>query len=135
MKLNGKVHREDAFDVLSSRQLLGIRRAARRGMRVKVNTVLVPELNSDHLPQVARAIKGQGASIMNIIPLIPLGRMSHLKAPTCSELKQARERCEAIIEVFRLCKQCRADAVGIPGREGGNSSLFGRLDLTPSYHY
>jgi nitrogen fixation protein NifB len=135
VKLNGEVHREDAFDILSERQLLGIRKAAKKGIRVKVNSVLVPQLNLDHLPQVAKMIKKQGASIMNIIPLIPLGGMSYLKAPTCSELRETRERCEAIIEVFRLCKQCRADAVGIPGREGGNKSLFGRLDLTPVYHY
>ncbi len=125
--LEGKIYREDAFDILSPRQLQGIRMASERGMRVKVNTVLVSELNLNHLPEVARKIKEHGAGIMNIMPLIPLGEMSHFRSPTCSEIREARGKCEAIMEVFRLCKHCRADAVGIPGREGGNGPLLGRL--------
>jgi nitrogen fixation protein NifB len=122
-----RTYREDAFDILSPQQLQGIRMASQKGMRVKVNTVLVSELNLNHLPEVARKIKEHGASIMNIMPLIPVGEMSHFHSPSCSEIREARERCENIIEVFRLCKHCRADAVGIPGREGGNRPLLGRL--------
>jgi nitrogen fixation protein NifB len=130
-RFKGKIYREDAFDIISPRQLQGIKMASENGMRVKVNTVLVSELNLSHLPEVARKIKERGASIMNIMPLIPLAEMSHFRSPTCSEIREARGKCEDIIEVFRLCKHCRADAVGIPGREGGNGPLLGRLGPYP----
>jgi nitrogen fixation protein NifB len=49
--------------------------------------------------------------------LIPLGEFDNLIAPTCDELREVRVTCEAVIPVFRACKQCRADAIGIPGKE------------------
>ena len=56
---------------------------------------------------------------MNIMPLIPVGRFSGLRAPTTEELKKSRAECEPIIKQWYLCKQCRADAVGVPGEEIG----------------
>jgi nitrogen fixation protein NifB len=51
------------------------------------------------------------------MPLIPLGSFSKERAPSCDELIAAREMAECVIPIFRACKQCRADACGIPGKE------------------
>jgi nitrogen fixation protein NifB len=118
VNLNGRNYFEDAFDVLSIRQLSGIEYAAKKGLVVKVNTVLVPELNLEHIEEVASTIKFMGASLMNIMALLPIGEMSGFRAPTCLDLEEARSKAERHIEQFRACKQCRADAVGIPGRAG-----------------
>ena len=107
----------EAARQLIENQLKGIEIAARLGMRVKVNTVLIPEINGGHVLEIARAIKQRGADIMNIMPLIPLGRLKDSREPTCEELIHARETCEDIIPQFRLCRQCRADACGVPGLE------------------
>ncbi|MBU7027303.1 MAG: hypothetical protein HXS48_10220, partial [Theionarchaea archaeon] len=45
----------------------------------------------------------------------PLGEFSGLRPPTCEEIQLVRKKCEHILPQFRLCKQCRADAVGVPG--------------------
>lgn len=124
--LNNRVYLEDAFDRLSERQLRGIKIAADAGIVVKVNTVLVPELNGDHLSDIALAATDMGAALMNIVPLKPLARMASVRPPDCRELDLARETCEKIIPQFRSCKHCRADAVGIPGK---TNRLFGTAPL------
>jgi nitrogen fixation protein NifB len=120
VKYNGQMARGiRAAKILLDNQLDGIKMAVSLGLVVKVNSVLIPGINDDmHLEKVARTAKNLGAYIQNITPLIPLGRFKHMEAPSCDELRWTRFRCERIISQFRLCQQCRADAVGIPGRKG-----------------
>jgi len=54
---------------------------------------------------------------MNIIPMIPLYKFKDLVPPECKELEEARAIAEKYLPQFRLCKQCRADACGVPGKE------------------
>jgi nitrogen fixation protein NifB len=64
---------------------------------------------------VARLTAEVGASLINIIPLIPQHELINNRAPDCEELRAAREAAEQRLPVFRHCKHCRADACGIPG--------------------
>ena len=106
----------EVAEILLARQLEGIRRASARGIVVKVNSILIPGVNDEgHLEYVARVARAAGARVQNITPLIPLGRFRDLAPPACEELRRTRVRCEQIIPQFRLCRQCRADAVGVPG--------------------
>jgi nitrogen fixation protein NifB len=96
-------------------QFEGLGMAAAAGMEVKVNSVLVPGVNDAELSKIAARAASLGATVMNIIPLIPSGEFRGRKAPGCGQLRAARKRCERTIPQFRLCKQCRADACGVPG--------------------
>lgn len=96
-------------------QLAGIEKIARLGAVVKINTVLIPGVNDHHVEEVARVTAGVGASLINIIPLIPQYEMEGRRPPECHELDAARTAAEKHLPVFRHCKQCRADACGIPG--------------------
>ncbi len=100
-------------------QLEGVRRAAEAGMLVKVNTVMVPDVNADHIPEVAKRVKEAGAYIINIIPLIPVPgtHFADLRAPTPRERKELQELCEPKIKQMRHCRQCRADAIGLLGED------------------
>lgn len=104
-----------AFQLIAA-QIEGIRKAAASGLLVKVNTVLVPGINDHHIGDVARSVARMGASMINIIPLIPQFEMSHISPPDCDELSAAREAAEKHLIVFRHCRHCRADACGIPGK-------------------
>jgi nitrogen fixation protein NifB len=116
--INGKkIKGEQGARELITRQLEGLRTASELGFLIKVNTVLIPEINMDHIQEIAYEVKNRGAYILNIMPLIPLGNFANKRAPTCDELIQTREIAESIIPIFRACKQCRADACGIPGKE------------------
>lgn len=102
--------------LLIDKQLEGIRLAAQKGIVVKINSVLVPGINDKHIPEVAKVTSGLGASILNIIPLIPQNEMRDIPAPTCQDLEEVRAEAGKYLEVFRHCQHCRADSLGIPGK-------------------
>lgn len=129
--LNGNVLTgPEGAAALLARQLDGIRLAVRRGITVKVNSILLPGVNdTGHLEEVARRTRALGAQVQNITPLIPFGHFRDLAPPTCAELRAARLRCERIIRQFRSCQQCRADAVGVPGARGTPAAGPDRLTI------
>lgn len=119
----------EAAETLIASQLAGIEAVVRRGVVVKINMVLIPGVNDHEAGDVARITAERGASIINIIPLIPQHEFLSLQPPSCDALQEARESAGRHLTVFRHCRQCRADACGIPG--SGND--FGELlyDHTP----
>lgn len=111
-KLEGELGAKKLIDA----QLRGIKKISDLGVIVKINSVLIPGINEKHIKEVARVTNELGASILNIIPLIPQNELSHLKAPTCSSLEVCRAEAGEYLDVFRHCKHCRADACGVPGK-------------------
>ncbi|MDR2587660.1 MAG: radical SAM protein, partial [Coriobacteriales bacterium] len=112
----GKLHTGlEAAEILIANQLAGIRAAADRGVLIKVNTVLIPGINSERIGEIARTVKEAGAGLYNIIPLIPNAKMADMPAPNCKQIDGARADAEKHITVFRHCQHCRADAIGIIG--------------------
>lgn len=105
----------EAAETLIRAQLAGIRRAAEAGIVIKINTVLIPGVNDGHVEEIARRTRAAGAALLNLIPLIPQHEMSGFPAPDCFQLAEARAAAERHLPVFRHCRQCRADACGIPG--------------------
>lgn len=108
---------ERAGEILIHNQLSGLVSAVEAGMTVKVNCVVVPEINGDHVATVAEAVHARGARIFNPIPLIPRGFFRRMRRPDDRYMARLRSECSRIIPVFSHCKQCRADAEGIPGKE------------------
>ena len=121
-----KIEGEEGAKILIKNQLEGIRKVSSAGITVKVNTVLVPEINGDHIEDIARAVSEAGASIYNIIPLIPQHELKNLQAPTCMEIDSARTKASKYIDVFRHCQRCRADAVGVPGKSEYGDQIYQR---------
>ena len=73
IKYDDEIYKDyDAVNILIKNQLDGVEKAAANGMVVKVNSVLIPGLNDEHIVEIAREVKKRGASLMNILPLIPL---------------------------------------------------------------
>jgi nitrogen fixation protein NifB len=110
---------EVAAAILMRNQQEGIKKAAEAGMLVKVNAVLIPGINADHLPAVAKRAKELGAYIINILPLIPVPgtKFENLTAPTAKQRKELQDRCEVDLKQMRHCRQCRADAIGLLGED------------------
>lgn len=121
-----KIEGVEAAEILIRNQLEGIRKVASAGITIKVNTVLVPEINGEHIETIARTVKEAGAKIYNIIPLIPQHELKDVKAPTCAEIDAARTRASKYIDVFRHCQHCRADAVGVPGKSEFGDQIYQR---------
>lgn len=115
---------EEAAAILIHNQLKGIRKIADAGITVKVNSVLVPGINSEHIEEIARTVSWAGATIYNIIPLIPQNELSDCEAPSCTQIDLARTRASKYIDVFRHCQRCRADAIGIPGEKDFGEQIY-----------
>lgn len=111
-----------AAETLIEAQVLGIAAASSQTKAViKINTVLIPGLNDDEIGEIARRTGELGASVMNILPLIPQMGMADRTSPDCAQLEAARAEASACLEVFRHCRHCRADAAGL--LEGKNSDI------------
>ena len=128
----GKIYKGyEAAKILIENQLEGVEKAAANGLVDKVNSVLIPGVNDEHIVEIAREVEKRGAALMNVLPLIPLAKMKHLRKPDCSMMEKVREEVEEIIPVFRACTQCRADAYGVPGKKSEDH----HLGMTPNSHY
>lgn len=142
-KLNGyilyhgkKIEGVSGASILIENQLKGIKKVAGSGITVKVNTVLVPEINGNHIETIAKKMGGLGVSIYNIIPLIPQHELKDYREPTCIEIEEARSRAGKYVDVFRHCQRCRADAVGIPGeKEVGDRIYQRRLGIKETFSH
>jgi nitrogen fixation protein NifB len=118
VRFAGKIYEgTEAAELLISKQLTGIKHVAQAGMIVKVNTVLVPTINNNHIETIAKTVAECGALLYNIIPIIPVRGTAFdaVSACTCTEIDDARRKAEKYISVFRHCQHCRADAIGVPG--------------------
>jgi nitrogen fixation protein NifB len=116
----------EAAEILIKNQLEGIRKVSSAGITVKVNTVLVPGINDNHIETIAKTVSEAGATIYNIIPLIPQHELADIPEPTCPQIDGARVKAEKYIDVFRHCQRCRADAIGVPGESDYGDQIYQR---------
>lgn len=103
--------------ILIDNQFEGLRQAGELGLTIKVNSVLTPGINDGQIPLIASRVKELGAFVMNIMPIIPQAELAHVVPPSEEYLGSVRKANEGIIGQFAHCKQCRADAIGLIGKE------------------
>lgn len=116
---NGRIYKGiEAGEVMVLKQFSGLREAVEAGILVKVNTVYIPGINDHEIVEIAKAISNY-AYIMNIMPLIPLGKFRNIRRPRREEMERVRKAASRYIRQFYHCKQCRADAYGVPGCSDG----------------
>jgi len=126
----------EAADILIKNQLAGIRKIADAGITIKINTVLINEINRFHIKEVARQVKAAGATLYNIIPLIPQHKLKDYVEPGCNDIDGARREAEKYIDVFRHCQRCRADAVGVPGKSNFSEQVYlGQLVVKETFSH
>lgn len=113
----------EAARILTNRQLQGLQMLSERGILCKINSVMIPNINDDHLVEVNKAVTSRGAFLHNIMPLISVPEhgtafgLNGQRGPTAQELKTLQDACEGKINMMRHCRQCRADAVGLLGED------------------
>jgi len=121
-----------AMQKLLDNQLAGIRLLSRQGVLIKVNIVMIPGVNEAHIPEVVQAVKAAGASLTNIMPLIPASgsAFAHLPQTSNKDVSTMREKCQVYLPQMRHCQQCRADAIGLLTQD--RSAEFRELPACPS---
>jgi nitrogen fixation protein NifB len=134
--LDGVVYEgAEGASILIEAQKRGIKKTADLGFLVKINTVLIPFINGDHIGEIARTVSRLGAGIFNIIPLIPQFEFEDFPVPSCDELAMARRAAEEYMPVFRHCRHCRADACGIPGKGDFSRKLYGERMFAETFSH
>ncbi len=113
----------DAARILHDRQMESLERLRDKDILVKVNSVMIPGVNDQHLPDVNAAIKARGAFLHNVMPLISDAAhgtyfgLNGQRGPTPAELKALQDKLAGGANLMRHCRQCRADAVGMLGED------------------
>ncbi len=122
---NRRVRGRAAAAILIAQQQKGLEMLVARGILVKVNSVLIPGVNDQHLKEVSRIVKAKGAFLHNVMPLIAAAEhgtfygLMGQRRPTPGELKDLQDACAGDMNMMRHCRQCRADAVGLLGEDRG----------------
>ena len=106
-----------AAGFLIDKQFAGLEAAARAGLMIKINHVYIPGVNDHETLDLAVQVRRLGAQMMNIIPVIPIGRFAAIEMPSPATMEMVRNQAELILSQARHCKQCRADAAGVVGED------------------
>ena len=102
-------------ELLLSRQLAAIEGLKARDIVVKVNTIVVPGINDDHVPEIAAAMAARGVDILNCMPLYPNAEtpFAGIPEPTPARIAEIQAEAGKFLPQMRHCTRCRADAVGL----------------------
>ncbi|ADG81564.1 nitrogenase cofactor biosynthesis protein NifB [Thermincola potens] len=108
---------ETGAAILIKNQLEGIRLLAENGVLVKVNIVMIKDINDFHIPDIVKKVKELGAFMTNIMPLIPApgSAFENYQQTSMKELNKMRNQCQLHLHQMHHCRQCRADAIGLLG--------------------
>ena len=108
---------EEAAAALNARQMEALVRLKQRRIIVKVNTIIMPGINDDHIPDIAKKVSGLGADIMNCMALVPVKGAAFENVPPPDNLTMMRVRLQCGLHLPQMthCARCRADAVGYIG--------------------
>ncbi|MBI5519981.1 MAG: radical SAM protein [Desulfovibrio sp.] len=127
-----------AAELLLSRQLEAIAALKARGLAVKVNTIMIPGVNTgdDNAPLKAVAEKARelGADLMNLMPMHPTAGtpFADIAEPDKDAVHALRAQVDHLVPQMTHCRRCRADAVGLlcadrSGELGGVLAACGKL--------
>ena len=118
----------EGAETLRDRQIEGIKKCVALGMLVKINIVMIPDINDSHIPDLVAYVRSLGIYMVNILPLIPVEgtKFSDLRAPTPLERRDMMDRCGLDGRMMRHCRQCRADAIGLLGQD--RSAEFANIE-------
>jgi nitrogen fixation protein NifB len=104
---------------LQAKQIEALVRLKQLGVVVKVNSIIIPGINDEHLPEIARKVGGLGADIMNCMALVPVkgAAFEGLAPPDTMMIARVRLQCGVHLPQMTHCARCRADAVGFIGED------------------
>ncbi|WP_035241147.1 radical SAM protein [Desulfobacter vibrioformis] len=113
------------FEVLLEKQLEAIAHLKERNITTKINTIIIPGVNENHIEAVAEKMAELKVDILNCIPLYPNkgANFAHLEEPSKSVVDNIQKKAAKHIPQMYHCKRCRADAAGILGESNSREII------------
>ncbi len=110
---------KQAAEILLEKQLDAIDILKQYGITVKVNTIVIPGVNDHQVPIIAKEMASKGVNLMNAIPLYPVAGtpFEDFEEPSPEFMKSIRKEIEEFLPPMTHCSRCRADAVGLLGKD------------------
>lgn len=110
---------EKGAKVLLERQVEAISKLKAHGIMVKVNSIILPGINEDHVEAVARRMAELNVDLFNAMPYYPSAGsdFENLPEPTSGTVERIRAAAAKHVSQMRHCTRCRADAVGLLGED------------------
>ena len=131
----------EGVKILLERQRESLQALREADILCKVNSVMIPGINDEHLVEVDGFIRSHGAFIHNIMPLISAPEhgtyfgLNGQRGPNPKELKALQDKCSGNMKMMRHCRQCRADAVGLLGEDRSQEFTKEKfLEMAPEYN-
>ncbi len=131
---NRRIKGKKGAKILIEQQQKGLEMLVAKGILVKVNSVMIPGVNDQHLAEVSKVVKQKGAFLHNVMPLIAeaehgtfYGVMGQ-RGPSPDELQDLQDACSGDMNMMRHCRQCRADAVGMLGEDRGDEFTLDKIE-------
>jgi nitrogen fixation protein NifB len=106
-----------AAQLLWERQREAIRELKARELVVKINTILIPGVNDQHIEDVARTMRDLGVDVLNCVPMYPVANtpLAEVPEPSPPMVAEARRQAGQYLPLMHHCTRCRADAAGLLG--------------------
>lgn len=119
-RFNKRVYRgKVAAELILEQQSLALDALKTAGIKVKVNTIVIPSINDHEVDLIAREVAERGAITMNCIPLIPAkgSEMENYHPPSHQIMRELKDDIAKYITPMTHCARCRADAAGLVGND------------------
>lgn len=122
------LHAETGAKILLENQIAGIRGLKEKGIIVKINSIILPGINDDHMEEIAGKMSEMEIDILNCVPYYPNqgSAFEDMEEPSKAMVESIRTRAGKYVKQMRHCTRCRADAVGMLG-DAPDHSLMNKL--------
>ena len=113
--------------ILLDNQLEAITRLKEKGILVKVNSIILPGINDQHIDKIAAVISEMGVDFHNCLPYYKTAgsNFEEMDEPSTALVNEIRSKSRVFLEQMEHCQRCRADAAGLLGND-----LFMELEET-----
>lgn len=107
----------EGASILFENQMAAIKALKEAGIIVKINSVVIPGINSDHIVDIAKKVSEFNVDIFNCMPYYPNkgSNFEHINEPSKGEIDEIRKGALKYVKQMHHCTRCRADAVGLLG--------------------
>lgn len=116
---NGKrtIGPDEGAGILLEKQIAAIKALKEANVIVKINSVVIPGINSDHIVDIAKKVSEFKVDIFNCMPYYPNAgsNFEHINEPSKEEINGIRKKALKYVKQMHHCTRCRADAVGLLG--------------------
>ncbi|GBE04559.1 feMo cofactor biosynthesis protein NifB [bacterium BMS3Abin10] len=119
---------EQGAKILLENQLNAVKALKEKGVTIKINSIIIPGINDDHIPAVAGKVSELGVDILNCVPYYRNkgAAFEDIEEPSPQVIQRVRKEAGKYVLQMHHCTRCRADAVGLLGEET-DKELMGKL--------